>query len=51
MQGFQLGVDYWSIEEEDIVDVLPSSIVLQSVEARPELALRLLRPPRRAVCR
>jgi iron complex outermembrane receptor protein len=33
MQGLQIGVDYWSIEEEDIVDVLPSSIVLQSVEA------------------
>jgi len=33
MQGFELSVDYWSIEEEDIVGTLPSSIVLQSVEA------------------
>ena len=33
LQGFEFGLDYWSIEEEDIVGVLPSSIVLQSVEA------------------
>jgi iron complex outermembrane receptor protein len=33
MQGFEMGIDYWSIEEEDIVGSLPSSIVLQSVEA------------------
>jgi iron complex outermembrane receptor protein len=33
MQGFEMSLDYWSIEEEDIVGTLPSSIVLQSVEA------------------
>lgn len=33
MAGFELGVDYWSVEETDIVGSLPSSIVLQSVEA------------------
>lgn len=33
LQGLNVKVDYWSIKEEDIVGTLPSSIVLQSVEA------------------
>jgi iron complex outermembrane recepter protein len=32
MDGFTFGVDYWSIDETDIVGTLPDSIVLQSVE-------------------
>jgi iron complex outermembrane receptor protein len=33
LDGLNVKVDYWSIKEEDIVGTLPSSIVLQSVEA------------------
>jgi len=33
LRGLEFGVDYWSIEETDIVGTLPASIVLQSVEA------------------
>ena len=33
LAGLEIGVDYWSIEEEDIVGTLPSSILLQSIEA------------------
>jgi iron complex outermembrane receptor protein len=31
--GLEIGLDYWTVDEQDIVGVLPSSIVLQSVEA------------------